>query len=151
MILPRIQFYQSKSKCMKVISKFLLIILGMACYQTELHSQQNKISGIMFSSSSNEALTSLQEGIKFYDLNENKKAHGYFEKAIQQDPKLTMGYLLLADQANSPGEFVKYLDKAKENLANASDWEKMYYAYDETFLSDDLNKRLDAAQKIVAK
>lgn len=105
----------------------------------------------MFSSSSNEALTSLQEGIKFYDLNENKKAHGYFEKAIQQDPKLTMGYLLLADQANSPGEFVKYLDKAKENLANASDWEKMYYAYDETFLSDDLNKRLDAAQKIVAK
>jgi tetratricopeptide (TPR) repeat protein len=136
---------------MKVISKFLLIILGMACYQTELHSQQNKISGIMFSSSSNEALTSLQEGIKFYDLNENKKAHGYFEKAIQQDPKLTMGYLLLADQANSPGEFVKYLDKAKENLDNASDWEKMYYAYDETFLSDDLNKRLDAAQKIVAK
>ncbi|HJW16370.1 MAG TPA: tetratricopeptide repeat protein [Flavisolibacter sp.] len=136
---------------MKRISRFIFFILAMVSFKTEIYSQQNKISGVIFSSSSNEALTSLQQGMKFYDLNENKKAHEYFEKAIQQDPKLTMGYLLLADQANSPGEFVKYLDQAKENLANASEWEKMYYAYNETFLSDDLNKRIDAAQKIVTK
>jgi tetratricopeptide (TPR) repeat protein len=136
---------------MKSIFSFIFTALVMVSFYSTSYSQQNKISGVIFSSSSNEALTSLQQGMKFYDLNENKKARGYFEKAIQQDPKLTMGYLLLADQATSPGEFVKYLDQAKENMANASDWEKMYYAYNETFLNDNLNKRLEAAQKIVSK
>lgn len=136
---------------MKSIFSFILTALAIVSFCSTSYSQQNKISGVIFTSSSNEALSSLQQGMKFYDLNESKKAREQFQKAVQQDPKLTMGYLLLADESTSPGEFVKYLDLAKENLANASEWEKMYYAYSETFLNDDLNKRMEAAQKMVSK
>lgn len=136
---------------MKLITRFIFIIMGLMAFQAESYGQQNKISGVIFTSSSNEALSSLQQGMKFFDQNENKKAREYFQKAVQQDPRLTMGYLLLADQSNTPGDFVKYLDQAKENLATASEWEKLYYAYMETFLNDDMNKRIQTAQQMVSK
>ena len=125
--------------------------MALFALQAKSYGQQNKISGVIYTSSSNEALSSLQQGIKFFDQNENKKAREYLQKAVQQDPRLTMGYLLLADQSNTPGDFVKYLDQAKENLATASEWEKLYYAYMETFLNDDMNKRIQTAQQMVSK
>jgi tetratricopeptide (TPR) repeat protein len=42
------------------------------------------------------------------------------------------------------------LAMAKAHLDGASDWEKMYYDYENTFVTNDWNKRLEVAQKIVA-
>jgi tetratricopeptide (TPR) repeat protein len=133
---------------MKKILHFALAVLfiGNAAW-----AQQQKVSGFLLTTSSNEAKSSFSEGLKFNDLGETKKAREAFQKAIEQDPNLAIGYLYKANLATTPQEFTSNLNKAKENLANATEWEKLFYDFTETFLTDDLNKRLATAQTMATK
>lgn len=112
---------------------------------------QQKVSGFLLTTSSNEAKSSFSQGMQFIDLGEGKKAREAFQKALQQDPKLAIAYIYIASLAPTPQEFASNLSKAKENLANASEWEKLFYDYTESFLTNDLDKRLKTAQTMVAK
>ena len=63
---------------------------------------------------------------------------------------LAIAYLFRGNVAQSAQEFMDDMNKAKTHLDGASDWEKMYYDYQNTFVNNDWNKRLEVTQKIVA-
>src|SRR4029078_5147671 len=96
----------------------------------------------MFTTSSNEALYFFNDGLKYYDLGENTRAREYLQKAIKQDPTFSIAYVHLATLAATPQEFVDNMDKAKENLTGANEWEKLLYDFTETYLSDNVDKRV---------
>jgi len=135
---------------MKKISCTLLAALFLFFGSTSTLAQEKKNSDFLLTTSSNEAKSAFSEGLQLNDLGDNQKARAAFEKAIQQDPQMAIAYLYLALLAPTPQEFGENLNKAKERLNGANDWEKLFYDYTETFLTDDANKRLSTAQKMVS-
>ena len=130
----------------KIISFFLpaIFLLG------SLHSlSQEKPKGVVFASSSNEAMLHFNDGLKYNDLFEGKKARENFQKAIELDPKFISAYLFLADNATNAGEFVSSLNKAKLLIRDGNEWDKLYYSLLETGLRNDLNERMKIAEKMV--
>lgn len=133
---------------MKKIVPALLAIVMLFCTVNISHAQNDKNKGLMFTTSSNEALSFFTDGLKYYDLGENTKAREFLQKAIKQDPSFSIAYVHLATLAASPQEFVSNLDKAKENLTGANEWEKLLYDFTETYLTDNMDKRLSVAQQM---
>jgi len=134
---------------MKRIFHTLLLVLPALTVGTYANTQE-KASGLLFTTSSNEAKSYFSQGLKYNDLGDSRKAREAFQKTIEQDPKLAVAYIYSAVNAVTPQEFARNLKKAKENLSTASDWEKLFYDFTESFLTDDVNKRLASAQKMVA-
>jgi tetratricopeptide (TPR) repeat protein len=130
-------------------SIYLLFLLSLLL-GIKTNAQQEKLAALVFTTTSNEALLTFNAGLKFNDRGEGKKARALFEKAVQQDPKFAAALLYLAQNATSPQEFEALMGKAKEYVAQSSEWEKLFYAYNETFLTENQNKRLETAQKMVA-
>jgi Tfp pilus assembly protein PilF len=131
---------------MKKIVHVLLALSFLFCINTNTHAQNNPNKGVLFTTSSNEALSFFTDGLKYYDLGENTKAREYLQKAIKQDPTFASAYIYLATIAPTQQEFVVDLDKAKENISGANQWEKLLYNYTETYLTDNTEKRLATAQ-----
>lgn len=130
----------------KIFPIFLTALFLFTSFTSTLAQKKNTF--VLFTTSSNEARASFNEGLKYNDMGEQKKAKALFQKAIQQDPSLVAAYLYAANFATSPEEFASNLAKAKQNLSNASDWEKLYYDFTETNLRNDLDKQLATAKKM---
>jgi tetratricopeptide (TPR) repeat protein len=109
-----------------------------------------KITDIPVTSKSKEAVAAFQEGLAFSDDNNGNKARVAFTKAIQLDPTLAIAYMYRSNFSLSTKEAIDDLANAKKHLGAASDWEKMYYEYQNTYVTNDWNKRLEIAQKIAA-
>lgn len=135
---------------MKKIVQPLLAISLLFCIATVSNAQKDKNKGLMFTTSSNEALSFFTDGLKYYDLGENTKARASLQNAIKQDPSFAVAYIHLATLSTSPQEFVSNLDKAKEHLSGTNEWEKLLYDFTETYLTDNMDKRLSIGQKMVA-
>jgi len=133
---------------MKKIVQPLLAISLLFFTATVSHAQNDKNKGLMFTTSSNEALSFFSDGLKYYDLGENTKAREYLQKAVKQDPSFAIAYVHLATLSQTPQEFVSNMDKAKEHMAGANAWEKLLYDYTETYLTDNVDTRLSIAQKM---
>jgi tetratricopeptide (TPR) repeat protein len=118
--------------------------------EKEAGAGAGKITDIPVTSKSKEAIASFQEGIALADDGSAIKARAAFAKAIGQDSTLAIAYLFRGAFSQSNEEFMNDMAMAKSHLDGASDWEKMYYDYQNTFVTDDWNKRLEVAQKIVA-
>ncbi|MBO9684227.1 MAG: tetratricopeptide repeat protein [Flavisolibacter sp.] len=129
----------------KIVQAFVVLSL-LFCINPNTHAQNNPNKGVLFTTSSNEALSFFTDGLKYYDLGENTKAREYLQKAIKQDPAFASAYIYLATIAPTQQEFVVDLDKAKENISTANQWEKLLYNYTETYLTDNTEKRLAVAQ-----
>ena len=126
---------------------WILLSLATGCAGTK----KEKITDIPSTSQSKEAVESFRSGLACLDQNDNQKARSFFQKAIEQDPKLAVAYMYKAGTDLSPKEFAEDLQKAKANLEGTSEWEKLYYDYMATFLNSDWNKRLQVNQEVVAK
>jgi len=135
---------------MKKIVQPLLAVCLLFCITTVSNAQKDKNKGLMFTTSSNEALSFFTDGLKYYDLGENTKARDFLQKAIKQDPSFAVAYIHLATLSTNPQEFVSNLDKAKEHISGANEWEKLLYDYTETYLTDNVDKRLSVGQKMVS-
>jgi tetratricopeptide (TPR) repeat protein len=133
---------------MKKIVQPLLAIALLCCLSTVSHGQKDKNNGLMFTTSSNEALSSFTDGLKYFDLGENTKARESLLKAVKQDPSFATAYLHLAVLSLTPQEFVSYMDKAKEHISAGNEWEKLLYEYTSTYMTDNMEKRLAIAQKM---
>lgn len=134
-----------------MIKSFHLVLAALffLISSTTGSAQPTKTKGLMFTTSSNEALMTFREGLKYNDIGDSKKARMYFQKAIEQDSKFAIAYVYRAMYTSTPQEFVYFLQKAKENLSNTNDWEKLMYEYIETELKNDMDKRLSLAQRMV--
>jgi tetratricopeptide (TPR) repeat protein len=126
----------------------MLIAAGCNNNKTQTKSTETPVV-LAASSTSNAARESFNRGLAMLDQNDAQNARTFFQKAIQQDPKLAIAYMFKGNTDLSAKEFADDMKKAKENLATANEWEKLYYDYNETFLNNDWNKRLELAQKMV--
>ena len=75
---------------MKKIVQPLLAISLLFCIATVSNDQKDKNKGLMFTTSSNEALSFFTYGLKYYDLGENTKARASLQNAIKQDPSFAV-------------------------------------------------------------
>ncbi len=132
-----------KIACLLLTASFLFAGIKPA------HSQNN--GGFLFTTSSNQASSAFQSALRFYDFGEMKKARAMFQQAIVQDPKFAIAYVLLATLSQSPQEFASNLNKAKENLATANEWEKLVYEYVASNLTSNMDQQLMIAQKMVSQ
>lgn len=131
---------------MKKNLPYLLLLLTFA-YTGSIISQD--VSGLIFTTSSNEAKSYFSQGLKYADAGDQRRAREAFGRAIEQDPKLAVAYIYKANYAITPQEFADNLKMAKQNLSTASDWEKLFYEFTASYLNDDMNKRLAATEKMV--
>lgn len=113
-------------------------------------SKTEKITDIPITTKSDEARASVKQGLAMADAGDVQKAKSFYVKAIGQDPKLAIAYILKSGTNETPKEFADDLNQAKANLEGTSDWEKMYYEYFNTFMTSDWNKRLEVSQKIAS-
>jgi tetratricopeptide (TPR) repeat protein len=128
----------------------LFIVAACNNDKKEESKDNGKITDIPVTSKSKEAIASFREGLAFSDDNNAIKAKAAFTKAIEQDSTLAIAYLFRANSSQSSEEFMNDMAKAKNHLDGASDWEKMYYDLNNSFISNDWNKRLEISQKIAA-
>jgi len=130
-------------------SNYLLHIVCIALVVAQTScNKPGKITDITPTTQSNEAKTSFMQGLAMMDQGDFQKARMSFSKAIEQDPKCAIACVFRAITANSPKEFADNMAQAKSNIEGASDYEKWYCQYGETFGTNDWNKRLDIAQKM---
>ena len=114
-------------------------------------TSETKITDIPVTTKSADALASFKEGMALSDLGDGLKARTAFGKAIEQDPKFGMAYLMRAGSSSTAKEFADDVAKGKANIDSASSWEKMYADYMETNLNGDRNKGLEIMQKIASE
>ncbi|MGI8582122.1 MAG: tetratricopeptide repeat protein [Chitinophagaceae bacterium] len=119
--------------------------------KTSKTKSESKITDIPATTRSADALASFKEGLALSDMGDRLKARAAFSKAIEQDPKFGMAYLMRAGSSNSAKEFADDIAKGKSNLDSASSWEKMYAEYIGTNLTGDRNKGMEIMQKIAGE
>src|SRR5436190_2329866 len=140
---------------MRKTTRFLFPLLAItflliACNDNEKTASSLKITDIPATSKSKEAIAAFQEGLAFSDDNNGNKARDAFAKAIQLDPNLAIAYMYKSNFDLSVKEGMDDLTTAKAHLDGASEWEKMYYDLQQTYITNDWNKRLEIAKKITA-
>jgi len=128
------------------LSPFLLLVFLLACNNETSKTETPMV--LSASSQSGEAKTSFDKAVALLDQGDFQQSHAMFIKALQQDPKMAIAYVFKAATDASPKEFTDDMNKAKENLAGVSEFEKMYFDYSSTFIDGDWNKRLEIAQKM---
>ncbi len=134
----------------RLLPALLVFFFSLIACNNEKTTVKEKITDIPVTSQSKEAIASFREGLALADDGNIQKARTVFTKATEQDSTLAIAYLYKANFSQSPKEFMDNLDKAKAHMDGASDWEKMYYDFQNTFVTNDYNKRLDLCQKIIA-
>lgn len=110
-----------------------------------------KGAAIPIKTSSAEALAAFTEGLTSFDVGDAKKASTQLQQAIERDPNLTAAYIFHALAQQTLTGFTSSLQQAKSHLNTASDWEKLFYTYAETQLTNDLDKRLATAKEMTAQ
>ena len=112
-----------KSSRINLLITFAMIIIAISgC--TQQKKQQDKITDIPVTTQSKDAMASFRDGLKMSDQGDRQKARELFSKAIEQDPKLGIAYVMRAVNGNSPQDFVSDLNKAKGLSDSSSKWEK---------------------------
>jgi tetratricopeptide (TPR) repeat protein len=114
-------------------------------------AKKDKITDIPVTTQSSDASDAFHQGLVALDQNDNQQARAFFLKAIEKDPKLAIAYLFKSQTDLTPKEFALDLDKAKANLTGVSEWEKLYYDYNATFLNSDWKERLKICLQIASK
>ncbi len=137
-----------KTKIYLLLPLIALVFTFAACKNDK--KETGKTTDIPVTSKSKEAIASFREGLALADDGNAIKARAAFTKAIGQDSALAIAYLFRGNFSQSAQEFMDDMNNAKSHLDGASDWEKMYYDYQNTFVTNDWNKRLEVTQKIVA-
>jgi tetratricopeptide (TPR) repeat protein len=119
-----------------------------ACNNNEKTAGATKITDVPATSKSKEAIALFEEGMTLADDGSRQKARASFSRAIQLDPNMAIAYLYRANLSLSPKEYVDELQSAKAHLEGASEWEKLFYEYQNTYITNDWNKRLEVCNKL---
>ncbi len=79
--------------------------------KTSETKSETKITDVPSTTSSADALASFKEGMTLSDMGDGIKARAAFTKAIEQDPKFGMAYLMRAGSSNTAKEFADDVTK----------------------------------------
>ncbi|ANE51315.1 tetratricopeptide repeat protein [Flavisolibacter tropicus] len=119
--------------------------------QVSTSSNTAKSNDFTVNSTSNEAVTAFNEGLHWSDIGDDKKARTFLQTAIDRDANLAVAYMYKALAQPTFEGYATALQQAKEHLATAGDWDKLFYTLLETRLTDDVAKRMATAQEMVTK
>src|SRR4051812_25246112 len=81
-------------------------------------NQQEKITDIPVTTQNADAKASYLEGVQLVDQGDMQQGKVVLTKAVEQDPKISIAYLMMP--ANSTKEFSEHLASAKANMEGAS-------------------------------
>ncbi len=138
---------------MKKILRFLILpvfVCFISCNQSggDKQKAETKATDITATTKSKEAMASFQEGLAALDVGDIKNARKAFSTAIEQDPTMGIAYLYRANTSNGSKEYADDINAGKSKLDSASNWEKLYGAYQSTNLNGDRKKGLEILQEI---
>jgi tetratricopeptide (TPR) repeat protein len=129
----------------KVLS---LVIVGF--FASHLTASAQKNVEPVFSKTSPQAEALFKQGLQLADQGDVRQARKLFLQAAEKDPKFASAYIYLTAFSQSAKEAADNIAKAKANLDAASEWDKLYYATQQSYFTDDWNVRLATAQKMVS-
>lgn len=147
-ILPKQQLTMWKTTLALTCNALAFLIWVTACNQNT-SSQPAKAPDLPLTTASVEARTAVQRGLEYLDLGTNEKARQAFSEAIEKDSSFSMAYLFRANTANSSQEYVADIRAAEAHLEGASEAEKLMLAYEQTFIDNNWEQRLEISQKLV--
>ncbi len=99
---------------------------------------------------SNAALAKFRKGQKYLDAGRFKEANPVFENATGKDPTFSWAYLNAALSAATVREFNDYLKLAMLYLEGKSDGERMLVEIAQTYVDNDVARRVELSQALVA-
>ena len=129
----------------RTICLFIAIFVAVAFTATSA----TEIKDIPITTASKEALGLNEKGQYFLDVGRTQEAKDLFERAVKLDPKFSTGYLNVGLSAASPPEFKKGLDMAMQNIQGKSEGEKLLIEINQTFISNDAERRIELSEKLV--
>ena len=139
-----------RSACIVLMTPLLLTgVLGCAPQEappTEV--AEVVVEEIPVTTASETARALHAEGEYLLDVGRNVEARQKFQAAIAEDPGFVRAHFNQSNAALSFKEFQTCLDMASENLASASDGEKLMVEVNRTFLSNDNQTGLELAQQL---
>lgn len=103
------------------------------------------------SSESEEAKTSFGEGLYEFYVGDFIKSRDLFDAAISADPTFGLAYTYRAYVSQGPKDFASFSKKAEENSEGVTEPEKLLIQINQTFLVNDLERRLSLAETLVEK
>lgn len=135
-----------------VLTTVLLTFVG--CKQDEKKEETVVATEIPFTTSSPEAMTSLNRGLDLFDVGNTQQARVHFTKAIELDSTFASAYVQRSGTRLSgdrePDEFFKSdLEKATKNLDGKNQSEKLLVEIYRTFLNNNTEERLRLSQELV--
>jgi tetratricopeptide (TPR) repeat protein len=107
------------------------------------------VAEIPVTTASDEALTDYMEGQHALDVGRAQDARDLFRQAAEKDPLFTMAHLNVSNTTNSAEEFNAALDLAAANMSAATEGERLLVQINQTFLDNDVDRRLQLAGQLV--
>ncbi len=135
-----------KLSLLALIATCLLLI---ACKNNKVSNAE--MTEMPVTTSSLDAEKAFAEGLTLLDLGNRILARNAFTEALRTDKNFGMAYLMRAETATSAKEYGDDLAMGKDNVGNASKWEKWYAEAMATTLTGNREKRLEFFQKIATE
>jgi Flp pilus assembly protein TadD len=116
-----------------------------------LDSVTSGIYTLPITTSSDAARAHFLAGTREADLGRGNDALGHFTEAVAADTGFALGYLGVANFANSLKDFTTNLEAAERHAAGASEAEQLQIRIARAGLDGNVNNQLELAQQLVAK
>ena len=140
-------------KLINTLLLFVFIIFISTCKQAEKKSETASADypELEVTTQSEAALAEYNKGLAAFDLGNQQRARKNFDKAIELDPKFAMAYIYRSWTSRSTAEFINDAKKANELNTGLSDAEQIFIDIENSFMNNDINKRLEVSKKLVEK
>ena len=104
---------------------------------------------IPVTTSSPEARELYMKGLAFADKLRPKDALVYFQQAVEKDSNFALAYLGMANNAQGPVDFFKYIVKAESLGAKVSEGERLLISFARLGTTGEIGKQTAVAEKLV--
>lgn len=116
-----------------------------------LDAVTSAIIGMPITTSSADARNHYLQGVRELDLGRNFDALDHFQRAVAADSGFALGYLAVANSANSLADFKTNLARAEQLSKSASEAEQLQIQIARKGLENDVSGQLATAEQLVAK
>ncbi len=131
---------------------FAMVLMAACDAETEVDQQAvttPEIEEIPVTTSSSQALAEFEAGLRALDVGRPREAYERFLAAVAEDPEFVSAYLGAANSSASAVEYKRNLDLAIQHADGASEGEKMLVEINQTFFTNDAERRTELAERLV--
>jgi tetratricopeptide (TPR) repeat protein len=132
------------------LAGILVLLVISACAPADVVETSSSAGEIPISTSSGAALALYEQGQYLLDVGRGVQARAKFIEALELDPGFVRAHLDRSNAALSFKEFQDCLDQASSHLDSVTDGEKLLVEINRTFLTNDTDKGVELATRLVA-